>query len=111
MVLTKETKQDILVTLLIVAIIGTIAGTILYVQSLEKQVPPVIVEPNPDENQTNPDNNNNTTNPDTNTTDPDNNVTEPDVDYFEQVCNIKPTAEVCIKPINSTNSTTTTTAN
>ena len=112
---SKESKQDLLVTLIIIAIIGTIAGAILYAQSIDKQVPnpppPVVVEPNPDENnnQTNPDNNNNQTNPDNgdNVTDPDNNnSTNPDVDYFEYVCNIKPMAEVCIKPNNSTNSTT-----
>ncbi|MDR4490803.1 MAG: hypothetical protein R2685_07865 [Candidatus Nitrosocosmicus sp.] len=91
---SDNTKQDILVTVIILAVIGGIAGAILYNQSLIKEdtdntnhVP----NPNP-----NPNNNNNNTN-DTNNN---NNMTD-----FDKICAIEPKAEVCIKPLASINGT------
>lgn len=90
-----QTKQDILVSILVIAIIGGILGTLLYVNNIppqqddDNQTPPV--DPIPDENQTTPDENTTDLN-DNNVTELDNNQT-----HFEQVCNIEPKAEVCIK--------------
>lgn len=98
----SQLKQDLLVTLLIIAIIGGITGAILYKQQLDNQGPDNTDNPNPNP----PVDNNNNTDTDTNTTNPDNgNVTDPQ-DYFEHICNIEPKADVCIKPLNNTNSNT-----
>lgn len=110
MVSNSQLRQDLLVALLILAIIGGIAGAILYKQHADN--PPGPENPNPPpppvDNNTNTDTNNTNTDPvDTNTTNPDNgNVTDPQ-DYFEYVCSIKPTAEICLKPIGGFNSSET----
>lgn len=125
MVSNSQLRQDLLVTLLILAIIGGITGAILYKQHADNPGPENPNPPNPpvdnNDNNTNTDTNNTNTDPvDTNTTNPDNgnntdvnnNTTDPQ-DYFEYVCSIKPTAEICLKPIggfnsSETNSSTTT---
>ena len=112
MVSNSQLRQDLLVTLLILAIIGGIAGAILYKQNADNPGPINPPPPVDNNNNNNTDTNNTNTDPvDTNnTTNPDNgNVTDPQ-DYFEYVCSIKPTTEICLKPIggfNDTNSSTT----
>jgi len=91
---SDNTKQDILVTVIILAVIGGIAGAILYNQSLIKEDTTDNTNPVPNPNP-NTNNNNNNTN-DTNN----NNMTD-----FEKICAIEPKAEVCIKPLASINGT------
>lgn len=96
---SKETELNLATVIVLSAIIIGIFVGVIYFHSISQQK---------DTETEIPDNNNTNPNPPTDENDTNtNNTTDPEdiQDYFDKICAIEPKAEVCIKPTNSTNST------